>query len=174
MVTVPVAKSLSEKTRQMNSTIEIKIIDGRLQEWGLPQYQTALAGAIDLMACIDEPVTLKPQAPAVLIPSGIALHMNSSNLCAVILPRSGLGHKKGLVLGNGAGLIDADYTAQCFVSAWNRNPVDSGLDITINPGDRIAQMLFLPVVRPTFVVVDKFTASSERGEGGFGSTGISN
>lgn len=156
----------------MNPTIEIKILDARLQEWGLPQYQTALAGAIDLMACIDEPVTVKPQAPAVLIPSGIALHMNSSNLCAVILPRSGLGHKRGLVLGNSAGLIDADYTAQCYVSVWNRNPVDSGLDITINPGDRIAQMLFLPVVRPSFVVVDEFTAPSERGEGGFGSTGV--
>lgn len=156
----------------MNPTIEIKILDARLQEWGLPQYQTALAGAIDLMACIDEPITVKPQAPAVLVPSGIALHMNSSNLCAVILPRSGLGHKKGLVLGNSAGLIDADYTAQCYVSVWNRNPVDSGLDITINPGDRIAQMLFLPVVRPSFVVVDEFTAPSERGEGGFGSTGV--
>lgn len=156
----------------MNPTIEIKIMDARLQQWGLPQYQTALAGAIDLMACIHEPITLKPQAPAILIPTGIALHMNSSDLCAVILPRSGLGHKKGLVLGNSAGLIDADYTAQCFVSAWNRNPADSGLEITINPGDRIAQMLFLPVVRPTFVVVDEFTAPSERGEGGFGSTGI--
>ncbi|MDC8785983.1 dUTP diphosphatase [Paucibacter sp. hw1] len=156
----------------MKPTIEIKIMDGRLRQWGLPQYQTALAGAIDLMACIDEPITLRPQEPAVLIPSGIALHMNSSDLCAVILPRSGLGHKKGLVLGNSAGLIDADYTAQCFVSAWNRNPVNSGLDITINPGDRIAQMLFLPVVRPTFIVVDEFTAPSERGQGGFGSTGI--
>lgn len=156
----------------MKPIVEIKIVDGRLRQWGLPRYQTALAGAIDLMACIDEPITLRPQEPAILIPSGIALHMNTSDLCAVILPRSGLGHKKGLVLGNSAGLIDADYTAQCFVSAWNRNPVDSSLDITINPGDRIAQMLFLPVVRPEFVVVDEFTAQSERGEGGFGSTGV--
>lgn len=156
----------------MKPTIEIKIMDDRLHQWGLPQYQTALAGAIDLMACIDGPITLKPQEPAVLIPSGIALHMNSSDLCAVILPRSGLGHKKGLVLGNSAGLIDADYTAECFVSAWNRNPVNAGLDITINPGDRIAQMLFLPVIRPAFVVVDEFTAPSERGQGGFGSTGL--
>lgn len=156
----------------MKPTVEIKIMDGRLRQWGLPRYQTALAGAIDLMACIDEPITLRPQEPAVLIPSGIALHMNTSDLCAVILPRSGLGHKKGLVLGNSAGLIDADYTAQCFVSAWNRNPVESGLDITINPGDRIAQMLFLPVIRPAFVVVDEFTEQSERGDGGFGSTGV--
>jgi dUTP pyrophosphatase len=155
----------------MNASIEIKILDQRLREWGLPQYQTALAAAIDLMACIDSPVTLKPQEPAILIPTGIALHMNSVNLCAVILPRSGLGHKKGLVLGNSAGLIDADYTAQCFISAWNRNPAGSGLDIVINPGDRIAQMLFLPVVRPDFLVVDEFTAPSDRGAGGFGSTG---
>jgi dUTP pyrophosphatase len=83
-----------------------------------------------------------------------------------------LGHKKGLVLGNSAGLIDADYTAQCFISAWNRNPAGSGLEITINPGDRIAQMLFLPVVRPDFVVVDEFSAPSDRGAGGFGSTGV--
>jgi dUTP pyrophosphatase len=156
----------------MNASIEIKILDQRLREWGLPQYQTALAAAIDLMACVDTPVTLKPQETAILIPTGVALHMNSVNLCAVILPRSGLGHKKGLVLGNSAGLIDADYTAQCFISAWNRNPAGSGLDIVINPGDRIAQMLFLPVVRPEFVVVDEFTAPSDRGAGGFGSTGV--
>ena len=156
----------------MNPAIEIKIMDRRLREWGLPQYQTPLAAAIDLMACIVEPITLKPQEPAVLIPSGIALHMNSSHLCAVILPRSGLGHKKGLVLGNSAGLIDADYTAQCFISAWNRNPEGSGLDITVNPGDRIAQMLFLPVVRPEFLVVEEFSSASSRGEGGFGSTGV--
>lgn len=156
----------------MNPTIEIKILDHRLREWGLPRYQSALAAAIDLMACIDAPITLKPQEPAILIPTGIALHMNSEGLCAVILPRSGLGHKKGLVLGNSAGLIDADYTAQCFISAWNRNPAVSGEHITVNPGDRIAQMLFLPVVRPQFSVVDVFTAPSERGAGGFGSTGV--
>lgn len=156
----------------MSFAIEIKILDRRLREWGLPKYQTALAAAIDLMACIDETIVLRPQEPAVLIPSGIAIHMNSSDLCAAILPRSGLGHK-GLVLGNAVGLIDADYTAQCFISVWNRNPITSGIEFTINPGDRIAQMLFLPVVRPKFLVVDEFTAPSERGEGGFGSTGIS-
>ena len=156
----------------MTPSIEIKILDQRLREWGLPQYQSPLAAAIDLMACVDEPITVKPQEPAVLIPSGIALHMDSAHLCAVILPRSGLGHKKGLVLGNSAGLIDADYTAQCFISVWNRNPPGSGLDITIQPGDRIAQMLFLPVVRPEFQVVEAFSAASLRGEGGFGSTGV--
>lgn len=152
--------------------IEIKILDQRLRDWGLPQYQTALAAAIDLMACLDAPLVLKPQAPAVLIPTGMALHMNSAELCAVILPRSGLGHKKGLVLGNSVGLIDADYTAQCFISAWNRNPAETGQDILIQPGDRIAQMMFLPVLRPQFDVVAEFSQSSGRGEGGFGSTGV--
>lgn len=155
----------------MTPSIEIKILDERLHTWGLPQYQTTLSAAVDLMACIDAPMVLKPQDSAVLIPTGIALHMNSAGFCAVILPRSGLGHKKGLVLGNSAGLIDADYTAQCFISAWNRNPVGSDADIVINPGDRIAQMLFLPIVRPNFTVVDDFTHASDRA-GGFGSTGV--
>jgi len=111
------------------------------------------------------------EAPAQLVPTGIALHMNTPELCALILPRSGLGHKKGLVLGNSVGLIDADYTAQCFISAWNRNPKDGGEAITIQPGERIAQMMFVPVVRPQFAVVDEFSQASRRGEGGFGSTG---
>ncbi len=156
----------------MNPHVEIKILDERLHTWGLPKYQTALAAAIDLMACLDAPLEIAPQAPAVLVPTGLALHMNASELCAVILPRSGLGHKKGLVLGNSVGLIDADYTAQCFISVWNRNPAGDGEAIVINPGERIAQMLFLPVVRPQFQVVSEFSASSERGEGGFGSTGV--
>ncbi|WP_416558780.1 dUTP diphosphatase [Limnohabitans sp. yimb22184] len=154
----------------MHPTIEIKIIDPRLNTWGLPKYQTPLAAAIDLFACIDAPMRIEPQQAAVLIPSGIALHMDSPDLCAVILPRSGLGHKKGLVLGNSVGLIDADYTAQCFISVWNRNPPGSEA-ITIEPGERIAQMMFLPVVRPQFQVVNEFSRSSERGAGGFGSTG---
>jgi dUTP pyrophosphatase len=98
--------------------------------------------------------------------------MDSLDFCAVILPRSGLGHKKGLVLGNSVGLIDADYTAQCFISVWNRNPADSNAIITIQPGERIAQMMFLPVVRPEFKVVEAFSSSSQRGSGGFGSTGV--
>jgi dUTP pyrophosphatase len=156
----------------MTKAIEIKVLDQRLHQWGLPKYQTPLAAAIDLFACIDEPLQLQPQQAAVLIPSGIALHMDSSELCAVILPRSGLGHKKGLVLGNSVGLIDADYTAQCFISVWNRNPADSNATITIQPGERIAQMMFLPVVRPTFTVVEEFSTTSQRGSGGFGSTGV--
>ena len=153
-------------------TLEVKILDARLHEWGLPKYQTEMAAAIDLFACIDAPLILQPQEPAVLIPSGIALHMDSLELCAVILPRSGLGHKKGLVLGNSVGLIDADYTAQCFISAWNRNPPSSGQAITVNPGERIAQMMFLPVLRPQFKVVSEFSSPSQRGGGGFGSTGV--
>ena len=153
-------------------TLEVKILDARLHEWGLPKYQTEMAAAIDLFACIDAPLILQPQEAAVLIPSGIALHMDSLELCAVILPRSGLGHKKGLVLGNSVGLIDADYTAQCFISAWNRNPPSSGQAITVNPGERIAQMMFLPVLRPQFRVVSEFSSPSQRGGGGFGSTGV--
>jgi dUTP pyrophosphatase len=156
----------------MTKAIEIKILDQRLHEWGLPKYQTPLAAAIDLFACIEQPLQLKPQEAAVLIPSGIALHMDSRDFCAVILPRSGLGHKKGLVLGNSVGLIDADYTAQCFISVWNRNPASSNEVITIQPGERIAQMMFLPVVRPEFKVVEEFSTTSERGGGGFGSTGV--
>ncbi len=157
--------------------VEIKILDARLNGWGLPRYQSAQAAGIDLYACIDVPLTLKPQEAAQLVPTGIAMHMAEDGICAVILPRSGLGHKKGLVLGNGVGLIDADYTAQCFVSAWNRNPPpanasDTMRDIVIHPGERIAQMVFLPVLRPAFTVVEQFSRASERGEGGFGSTGI--
>jgi dUTP pyrophosphatase len=156
----------------MTKAIEIKVLDQRLHEWGLPKYQTPLAAAIDLFACIEQPLQLKPQEAAVLIPSGIALHMDSRDFCAVILPRSGLGHKKGLVLGNSVGLIDADYTAQCLISVWNRNPASSSEVITIQPGERIAQMMFLPVVRPEFKVVEEFSTTSERGGGGFGSTGV--
>lgn len=154
--------------------VEIKILDQRLNSWGIPKYQTDLAAGIDLFACIDAPLILEPQASAILIPTGIAMHMADDKMCAVILPRSGLGHKKGLVLGNGIGLIDADYTAQCFISAWNRNPRDGTelSTISINPGDRVAQMVFLPVVRPRFTVVQEFSKTSRRGEGGFGSTGI--
>jgi dUTP pyrophosphatase len=156
--------------------IEICILDDRLRQWGLPRFQSDLAAGIDLFACLKTPLRLEPQAPAALIPTGLATHMNDENVCALILPRSGLGHKRGLVLGNGTGVIDADYMAECFVSAWNRNPVSGqsdGDDLTIlvNPGDRIAQMLFVPIIRPRFVEVSAFSATSLRGLGGFGSTG---
>ena len=151
--------------------IELKILDSRLNDWGLPRYQTAMSAGIDLHACIDAPVVLEPQAPAVLIPSGIAVLMNDPHLVAFLLARSGLGHKQGLVLGQAVGTIDADYANEIFISAWLRNPPGSA-PFTINPGDRIAQLVFLPIVRPEFAVVDAFSSETERGLGGFGSTGV--
>lgn len=151
--------------------IELKVLDPRLNEWGLPRYQTAMSAGIDLHACIDAPLTLEPQAPAVLIPSGIAVLMNDPHLVAFLLARSGLGHRHGLVLGQAVGTIDADYANQIFISAWLRTPPGSA-PFTINPGDRIAQLVFLPIARPEFAIIDQFTAETERGMGGFGSTGV--
>jgi len=151
--------------------VEIRILDPRLRTWGLPTYQSDHAAAIDLRACLDAPLTLQPQAQAVLIDSGIALHMANPHMAAMILPRSGMGHKKGLVLGNATGLIDADYTAEIRISVWNRTPAEGGAPIIIEPGERIAQMMFVPVLRPTLGEVDNFSESSARGGGGFGSTG---
>jgi dUTP pyrophosphatase len=156
--------------------IEIRILDGRLRDWGLPRFHSDMAAGIDLYACLEAPLCLQPQSAAVLIPTGLALHMNNERMCAMVFPRSGLGHKRGLVLGNGTGVIDADYMAECFVSAWNRNPRTEGLDggggaIVINPGDRIAQMVFVPIIRPRLIEVSAFSESSRRGLGGFGSTG---
>ncbi len=150
--------------------VELKVLDARLNEWGLPRYQSAQAAAIDLMACLDSDLELPAGGPAVLVPAGFAVHMNDPHLVAVIAPRSGLGHKKGLVLGNGLGVIDADYTGPLMVSVWNRNPIGSE-SVVIRPGERIAQLMFLPVVRPLFEVVTEFSGQSERGAGGFGSTG---
>ncbi|SDD09700.1 dUTP diphosphatase [Belnapia rosea] len=150
--------------------IELKLLDERLRQWGLPRYQTGMAAAIDLHACLDAPLVLQPGTAPALISSGIALHMARSGMAALVLPRSGLGHRKGLVLGNLVGLIDADYTGPVLVSAWNRNP-PGGEAITIEPGERFAQMVFVPVLRPEFTVVEEFTAASARGAGGFGSTG---
>lgn len=154
----------------MSPVVEIRILDPRLREWGLPAYQTPMAAALDLHACLDGALTLRPGDPAALVPSGLALHMADPHLAALILPRSGLGHRKGLVMGNAVGLIDADYTDQVFISAWNRNP--AGTDpIVIRPGERIAQMLFVPVVRPALIEVAEFSQESARA-GGFGSTGV--
>jgi dUTP pyrophosphatase len=136
----------------------------------LPRYHSADAAAIDLFACVDAPLVLEPQSPAQLVPAGIAIHIGDPGLAAMIVPRSGLGHKAGLVTGNLVGIIDADYLGPIMVSAWNRNGPGSE-PIVIKPGDRIAQMLFVPIVRAEFAVVDAFTRSTERGEGGFGSTG---
>jgi dUTP pyrophosphatase len=150
--------------------MQIKVLDPRVFDWGLPQYQTAGAAAVDLFACVDDVMQLGPQAPAVLVPSGIAISFGDMSLAGLVLPRSGLGHKKGLVLGNTVGLIDPDYAGEILISVWNRNPVGSE-PIEIRPGERIGQLVFVPVLRPSFEVVEAFAQKTERGAGGFGSTG---
>jgi dUTP pyrophosphatase len=151
----------------MTPDVEVKVLDARLREWGLPCYQSESAAAIDLHACLDGPVTLSPNSAPLLISAGFALHMADPHLAALVLPRSGMGHKRGLVLGNLVGLIDPDYTGPILVSAWNR-----GQDpVTLTPGERFAQLLFVPVIRPVLHPVDEFSARSARGAGGFGSTG---
>ncbi len=150
--------------------IELRVLDARLRDWGLPRFQTDMAAAVDLHACLEAPLALAAGAAAVLIPSGIALSIGDAGIAALIVPRSGLGHKKGLVLGNSVGVIDADYQGPVMISAWNRNPAGTA-PIDILPGERIAQMLFVPVLRPEFLVTDQFSESTARGAGGFGSTG---
>ncbi len=146
--------------------IQLKILDQRLgNEFPLPDYATPGSAGIDLRACVDEPLTLEPGETR-LIPSGIAIHMADPQLAATILPRSGLGHKHGIVLGNLVGLIDSDYQGQVFVSCWNRGSES----FVIEPGARLAQMVFVPVVQAEFQVVEEFDASL-RGSGGFGHTG---
>jgi dUTP pyrophosphatase len=150
--------------------VELKVLDERLRAWGLPQYQSEMAAAVDLYACVDATLVLAPQSAAQFVPAGIAIHIADPNVAAIIVPRSGLGHKKGLVLGNLVGVLDADYTGPVLISVWNRS--ESGSEpIVIEPGDRIAQLMFVPVVRPAFDVVEEFSALSLRGAGGFGSTG---
>ncbi len=158
-------------TTAAKPAIEVKILDERLREWGLPRYQSAMAAGIDLIACCEQTVVLPPGAPAALIPSGMAIHIADAHIAAVVVPRSGLGHKKGLVLGNLIGIVDADYTGQVFVSAWNRSGPGTE-PIAIAPGERIAQLLFVPIVRPRFDIVAEFSATTDRGAGGFGSTGV--
>ncbi|WP_207224736.1 dUTP diphosphatase [Sphaerotilus mobilis] len=148
----------------MTTRIDFKILDPRLRE-SLPAYATPGAAGLDLRACIDGPLELAPGA-SVLIPTGMAIHIADPGLAAVILPRSGLGHKHGLVLGNLVGLIDSDYQGPLMVSAWNR----SATAYTIAPLERIAQLVIVPVVQAAFREVDDFGVSA-RGEGGFGSTG---
>jgi dUTP pyrophosphatase len=147
-------------------TLDVKILDPRLRD-ALPQHSTAGAAGLDLRACVEKPLQLAPGA-AELVPSGIAIHLADPGLAAVVLPRSGLGHKHGIVLGNLVGLIDSDYQGQVMVSVWNR----SQRAFTINPMDRIAQLVVVPVVQVRLNVVEEFSAS-ERGAGGFGSTGKS-
>ena len=150
----------------MKKIIDVKIIDQRvLDDFGIPSYQTDGSAGIDLRACINETIDLAP-GETELIPSGIAIHINDPNLAGVILPRSGLGHKHGLVLGNLVGLIDSDYQGQIFISCWNRG----NNSVLIEPGLRLAQMVFVPVEQVEFRIVEEFDVS-QRGEGGFGHTG---
>ena len=155
---------------EVNPRIEIKVLDRRLHDWGLPKYQSAMAAAIDLHACIDAAISIAAGAPALLISSGIAIHLADPQLAAIVVPRSGLGHKQGLVMGNLMGVVDADYTGPVMISVWNRSALGTQ-PVVIEPGERIAQMLFVPIVRPVFEVVEQFAKASERGSGGFGSTG---
>ena len=148
------------------SKIKLKIMDPRIGgEYPIPEPATAGSAGVDLRACLDEPLSLEP-GQTELIPTGIAIHLDDPGLAAVLLPRSGLGHKHGIVLGNLTGLIDSDYQGQIFVSCWNR-----GLKpFTIEPGERIAQMVILPIVHAEFEVVEEFVESA-RGAGGFGHSG---
>jgi len=152
--------------------IEMKILDPRLSGWGFPSWGSAMAAGLDLHACLDAPLILEPQAPAVLISAGIAFHVGDPNWCALVLSRSGLGHKRGLVLGNTVGVIDADYEGPILISAWNRHPASGGETIVIRPGDRIAQLVFTRIARPEFSIVSEFSQRGRRQEGGFGSTGV--
>jgi dUTP pyrophosphatase len=146
--------------------IELKILDQRIgTEFPMPSYATNGSAGLDLYACLDEHLHIAP-GETHLIPSGIAIHINNSRLAAVLLPRSGLGHKHGIVLGNLVGLIDSDYQGQIFISVWNRGRNS----FTVEPGDRIAQMVFVPVVQAEFRVVEEFE-ESRRGDGGFGHSG---
>ena len=144
--------------------VELKIVDPRIAEY-LPAYATAGSAGLDLRACTDATLTIAP-AKTLLIPTGIAIHVADPGYCAILLPRSGLGHKHGIVLGNLVGLIDSDYQGQLMVSCWNRG----SKSFAIEPMERIAQMVIVPVIQVQFTIVQEF-AQSERGDGGFGSTG---
>lgn len=146
------------------TTVDIKVLDARMADC-LPAYATPGSAGLDLRACLDAPIVLEP-GQAQLIPTGLSMHLGDPGLAAMILPRSGLGHKNGIVLGNLVGLIDSDYQGPLMVSCWNRGSAA----FTLQPMERIAQLVIVPVVQATFRQVDSFEAS-ERGEGGFGSTG---
>ena len=151
----------------MHHVLQLKVLDARFgTQWELPAYATEHSAGLDLRAALDAPLRLAP-GDAALVPSGLAIHIADPGLCAVVLPRSGLGHKHGIVLGNGTGLIDADYQGPLMISIWHR-----GKDaFTIEPGDRIAQLVLLPIVRATLNVVDTFVDTARRA-GGFGHSGV--
>jgi len=145
--------------------LDVRLLDPRLQDL-MPSYATPGSAGLDLRACLDEPLTLQANAWQ-LVPTGLAIHLSDPGYAAMILPRSGLGHKHGIVLGNLVGLIDSDYQGQLMVSAWNRSDVA----FTIEPMERIAQLVIVPVVQARLRVVNEFAQASERGTGGYGSTG---
>lgn len=146
--------------------IDVKILDDRIgKEFPLPEYATPGSAGMDLRACLPDQLTVEP-GETHLVPTGIAIHLADPSICATILPRSGLGHKKGIVLGNLVGLIDSDYQGELMVSVWNRGQET----YQIQPGERIAQLMILPVIQAQFEIVDDFS-QSERGQGGFGSSG---
>jgi len=155
-------------SRAPRHVLQVKVLDPRVGgEIPLPHYATPGSAGLDLRACLDAPLALAP-GQATLIPTGIAIHLDDPGLAAVLLPRSGLGHKHGIVLGNLVGLIDSDYQGQVMVSCWNRGATP----YTIAPGERIAQLVVVPVVQVDFEIVEQFT-ESHRGQGGFGSSGTS-
>jgi dUTP pyrophosphatase len=145
--------------------VDLKILDARLREYP-PAYATPGSAGLDLRACVDAPLVLAPGAWE-LIPTGLCIHLKDPGVAGLILPRSGLGHKHGIVLGNLVGLIDSDYQGQLMVSAWNRSPVA----YTLQPMERLAQLMVVPVLQPTFREVESFDESTVRGEAGYGSTG---
>lgn len=151
--------------------VKVKVLDQRLVDenvgWGLPSYGTEGSAGLDLRACIEEPLVLEPNSKSTLVSSGLSIYLEDPNYVGLIYPRSGLGHKQGIVLGNLTGVIDADYQGPLMISVWNR----SQETVTINPGDRIAQYVVVPVQRIELQVVDSFDSESERGSGGFGHTG---
>lgn len=157
----------SAPSRPPLQPLQVKLLDPRYGDsWPLPTYATDASAGMDLRAALEVPLTLQPGDTA-LVPSGLCIHVADPSLCAVILPRSGLGHRHGIVLGNGTGLIDADYQGALLISVWNRGREP----FTIEPGDRIAQLVVLPIVRVALQVVDTFSQST-RGSGGFGHTGV--
>ncbi|AER54665.1 dUTP diphosphatase [Pseudoxanthomonas spadix] len=151
----------------MSLPLQVKLLDPRFGDrWPLPAYATESSAGLDLRAALEAPLTLGAGQSS-LVPSGIAIHLADPNLCALVLPRSGLGHRHGIVLGNGTGLIDADYQGPLLISLWNR----SAEAFVVQPGDRVAQLVVLPIARVQLKIVDTFIASA-RGEGGFGHTGV--
>lgn len=149
---------------------ELRVLDPRLHAWGLPAQHSDMAAGIDLRACIDAALELAPQAAATMVSSGVAILINRPDIVAFVLPRSGLGARSGIILGQSVGTIDPDYAGPWLIPLINRNALGTP-PVVINPGDRIAQAVFLPLIRPSFKIVEEFSAATSRGAGGFGSTG---